>query len=473
MEKNFYPDNFEQLLRETTDNFRMYPSNRVWHSIYNDLHPDRKWPSLLICLLFVSSVFYIGLTNKKEVATRGAVPGMHATTTARTPVLAGKLPGKSAPVSDLYVTDNRNMLTDIKDISPAIKDEFIIPSTQGNTSVGSYSKETSENKTAKTFTEKTAIREFIMDMNGINSATLIKNLTGNKTETGNTNKKLNPEKSKAAAAGLSPDEQEAEKAWIEDFAFHNKPWGSIWKSRLSYQVYATPSIGYRKLSKNTSFNNVISSSLVAGPATEADYKSAVSHVPAVNMELGGNVLYSLSGSVNLKVGVQFNYSNYNVNAYDLKHPTMTTLMLNDVNSGYPVLVSRPTTLANIEGVYSTKLNNNTYQVSLPLGADFKLAGNNTVKWFAGATIQPTYIAGGNAYLISSDLKNYVEGNDMLRTWNLNAGVETFITYKTKSGITLNAGPQFRYQFLSTLTNEYTYDEKLYNLGLKIGVISNF
>src|SRR5690349_9201584 len=66
MEKNYNTDNFEQLLRDTTDEFRMYPSRRVWHSIYNDLHPDRKWPSLAILLLFITSIMYVGITNSTD-----------------------------------------------------------------------------------------------------------------------------------------------------------------------------------------------------------------------------------------------------------------------------------------------------------------------------------------------------------------------------------------------------------------------
>ena len=260
---------------------------------------------------------------------------------------------------------------------------------------------------------------------------------------------------------------------MENYAFANKPSGSKWRSRVTYELYTTPSIGYRTMKKNTPFNPVISSPLLATTNIEQDYNNAVSQAAAVNMELGGNILYSISKKLNIKIGVQLNYTNYNINVFELKHPTMTILALNDFNSGLPVLSSRSTSLANTEGVYNKKLNNNTYQISLPLGADIKLAGNDNLKWFAGATIQPTYIAGGNAYFISADLKNYVADNSLIRKWNLNAGIETFISYKTKSGITLNAGPQMRYQLLSTYSKEYTYDEKLYNFGLKIGIITRF
>ncbi len=48
--------------------------------------------------------------------------------------------------------------------------------------------------------------------------------------------------------------------------------------------------------------------------------------------------------------------------------------------------------------------------------------------------------------------------------------ETFVSFKTPSGVDITVGPQVRYQLLSTYNKEYTYTEKLYNLGLKIGVI---
>src|SRR5215212_4300980 len=67
MENNFYNDNFEQMLKDATEDFRMYPSRRVWHSIYNDLHPGRRWPSLAVCLVLISSVLYMGVSNNNSI----------------------------------------------------------------------------------------------------------------------------------------------------------------------------------------------------------------------------------------------------------------------------------------------------------------------------------------------------------------------------------------------------------------------
>src|SRR6476660_6764412 len=66
MENKFYTDDFEQFLKESADDFRMYPSRRVWNSLYNDLHPGRKWPSMTVFLLILSSFLFIGVAHRNE-----------------------------------------------------------------------------------------------------------------------------------------------------------------------------------------------------------------------------------------------------------------------------------------------------------------------------------------------------------------------------------------------------------------------
>ena len=502
MEKNFYPDNFEQLLKESTDNFRMYPSKRVWHSIYNDLHPSRKWPSLAIWILLISSIVYIGLPTKNQgLAGKDQV----ATAGNNSKNIAAVAQGSNmiGPAVTIRYSNTVNNVTPVH--TRAVLQETFnntgLKSKSGNQKTVLSNNNTGNNqqpvastlsnkkstgfKTKNTTGINVADKNLAANVVGMNVNTVaeketvaismddINDLINNKKETDI----INPENKKADVENknkLSATDKDntEEKEWIEDYAFHNKPFTSKWKTRTAYQLYFTPSIGYRIFSKNTAFNPV-STALVATSGNVQDYKKALSHFAAVNMEIGGNMLYSITKNWNLKAGIQFNYTNYKINAYELKHPTTTTLTLNDLNTGFPVLDPRSATLANISGFVSKKLNNNTYQVSLPLGADIKIAGKNNLKWYAGATIQPTYIAGGNAYLVSSDLKNYVADESLIRKWNLNAGIETFISYKTKGGIIINAGPQFRYQFLSTYSKQYTYNERLYNLGLKIGITTRF
>ena len=101
--------------------------------------------------------------------------------------------------------------------------------------------------------------------------------------------------------------------------------------------------------------------------------------------------------------------------------------------------------------------------------DIKLAGTENLQWNIGASIQPTYVVGGKSYLISSDKRNYVRESDMLNRLNLNAGFETYISYKTNGGFTFQFGPQFRKQIYTTNKSQYSIQEKLTSYGLKFGV----
>ena len=52
-------DNFERMLREKADEFKMYPSARVWHSIYNNMHPSRRWPSFTMSIVLIAMLLCI------------------------------------------------------------------------------------------------------------------------------------------------------------------------------------------------------------------------------------------------------------------------------------------------------------------------------------------------------------------------------------------------------------------------------
>ncbi|MEP7107485.1 MAG: hypothetical protein ABI760_05870, partial [Ferruginibacter sp.] len=66
MDRNFHTDDFERLLRERSNEFRMYPSKRIWHSIYNNIHPGRKWPSVAMSITLISALLFMGYLNTKN-----------------------------------------------------------------------------------------------------------------------------------------------------------------------------------------------------------------------------------------------------------------------------------------------------------------------------------------------------------------------------------------------------------------------
>ncbi len=514
MERNFNTDNFEHMLREATDEFRMYPSKRVWHGIYNDLHPAKRWPSFAILLLLVTSIMYIGVTNPDKggqtLAVVSAEPG-EATATAA----ADKASQSATSQTDITVMDTRsagddNIALPLNVQGQSTNSELYVASrlndpkqSEGNVSYqsmmaivskvgGESGKEAdaiamSQKKSASSATpllfnngsldntvdQKHLLSFTTVDQNSegnvskiqtqglaepVSIATITNNVDANKLKLTST-----------SSATTSLDQS----GWMEDYAFRNVKAKDSWKGRMAYQVYVTPSIGYRTLHKNTDRSIPAANALVVNPNTAVSTNYALNHSSAINLEIGGGMIYSASKMLRLKAGVQLNYTNYSVNAVELNHPTFTAIMLNNSTNNTQILSTRTTTLANTPGPTSKYFNNSSYQVSLPVGADVKIAGNDKLKLYVGAAIQPTYIIGGQSYLISSDMQNYVPEESFLRKFNLNGSVESFVTYKTPSGVTINVGPQFRYQFLSSYDTRYTYDEKLYNIGVKLGMTKNF
>ena len=503
MEKKFYTDDFEHFLKDTTDNFRMYPSKRVWNSIYNDRHPGRKWPSLIIWLLLISSVTFIGISNNNEVGSTKILLTKNdvspkITSYSHFPIRSS-VPADSRLNNSLYAVvpertlplvsaDSIDLGKDLNKSSQSTNSHLPVLTSTASTINGytdRYNKENSTKEhiqyqlrstnglgnflTKETFKLSQSEDPVSPDIANFNSNTSVQaqEITAEKLLLNNLKgislKPLLPHV-------VSEANKMEEKEWIENYAFHHQPVHSF-KSNILYEFYITPSIGYRTLTRTAV--PVLYSRSSSATTTTSELQHSINEYSALNLEAGYSLLYNYSKGLRLKAGVQFNYTNYDIRAEELAHSTITSLFLNDANSGGTRLSQRSSTLANVP-VYAanTKLNSSTFQVSIPLGADLKIVGKNKLSWFVGATIQPTYVLGGNAYLLSADMKNYVYDASFLRKFNINTGVETFLSYKSKNGVTLNAGPQFRYQLQSTYNKTYPFNEKLYNLGVKMGITRN-
>jgi hypothetical protein len=195
----------------------------------------------------------------------------------------------------------------------------------------------------------------------------------------------------------------------------------------------------------------------------------VIHKASYGFEIGTGVNYSVWAWLTLKAGLQFNYTRYNAEAFQNTHPVTTRITMHDYETNSSYEETRATPYSNKSGLEQVNLHNETFQVSIPLGMDLRLLGNETLQWRVGATIQPTYVPAGKSYLISSDRRNYVKETSMINRWNLNAGFETFLSYKAPNGIRFDLGPQYRRQLFTTNNRQIAVEEKLYGIGLKFGV----
>jgi hypothetical protein len=509
MDRNLDIENFEQLLKERSEEFKMYPTKRVWYSIYNNIHPGRKWPSVAMSITLIAILLLVGFLNTKNsntslASTTSVQPGNVApvnltssfhnpfesfstivnqnpvtafannstlinqgNTTINNTIDALKLPVATAPVNGNYnnyqdVNNNlasANTITifnknELTAIAP-IKNNLIAfePIIHQPTGYFTNEKNTIDKNDAVAVkfkingqTENTSIIEnntlvAFEDVNDTKS-----NAINQETKPSITNKKDVPEQQEII---LSADE----KSWIENYALYNRPVPKKWAGKLGWQMYIAPSVVYWQLKNSIS--------------TDLDINKEVIQHPSFGLEIGGGIIYPLFKGVKVKTGLQLNFTRYNTAAFENSHPVATTITLK-TETGQPYPSARTTPYSNNDGITPTKLHNETFQISIPMGLDFKIAGTENLQWNIGATIQPTYVIGGKSYLISSDKRNYIKETSLLNRWNVNAGFETFISYKT-NGYTLQFGPQFRQQLFTTNSKQYSIEEKLTNYGFKFGI----
>ncbi len=490
MEKDFYRDGFEQMLKDTTEDFRMYPSRKVWHSLYNDLHPDRKWPSLAVCLVLLTAILHIGVSNNNSISSKSnnlMVASLANNEQANETIVQSAFNGAENSTAAPVVAINKPSAgnTTASRANNTVENIFVADESEAAisyTTIDAFaatakviSIESSKQVQYTTVPVPATTSSLINPDDNFNTSVATSNDLVNVIKTAEepsatelTGEVLNkPVLPKLAETNIIATKN-SDREWIEDFAFHNQRKRNALKPRLSMQYYITPSIGYRELFKNHDYNP--SNGLLQRNTQNSD---DISQQAAFNLEAGAALLLDMNKRLRLKAGLQLNYSNYYTHAHELQHPTQTTVLLNNGNNNTLMPVSYSSSYGNVLGSNLNRLSNKVVQVSIPIGADYKLVGTENVKWYVGATIQPSYISSGDAYLISADYKNFASDESMLRKFNLNSSLETFVSFKMPSGTFINIGPQVRYQLLSTYQTQYSYTEKRYNFGFKIGLSKKF
>ena len=513
MDRNFDIDDFEQLLKERSDEFKMYPAKRVWYSIYNNIHPGKKWPSVAMCITLIAILLLVGYLNtnnknshftavnsaqpSQEFAsvnlsssfynpfleknilssknTEAAFTNLHSTTLINTSVGKTKLPAtfnsnNTVIKKDTYtsIADNNTalyskpILTAIKPIAEnkfatiTLLDDghlaFAATTNKFQPISDEKNKVTIKNDIADSKNERNSKQQEIQ-LNETIAFIALSNLNDIKNNAFSLPNTLESNEKNIVQQEVNILSDE-DKAWVENYALYNRPAPKKWVGKLRSQMYITPSVVYRQLKSTVT--------------TDQDINRQVTQHPSFGVEVGAGIMYPLLKSVKIKTGLQLNFTQYNSDGFGNTHPSATSLTMN-TTTGQHYQVFRSTPYSNNDGITALQLHNETFQISIPMGLDVKLAGTENLQWYAGATIQPTYVIGGQSFLISSDKRNYVKETSMLNRWNLNAGFETYISYKTNKGYSLQFGPQYRMQLFTTNSTQYSIQEKLTNYGLKFGI----
>jgi hypothetical protein len=463
MEKNYNNRDFEQFVKQNADQYRMFPSEKVWEGIHNTLHTRRKWYGFgLALLIFTATAVTFLMLNSAERKQEAAVAANIIAETKQT-----STPGNNntaaiiAPVQ-IAATNKNNEAT-------------ILVSEKTTTKPINVSKE----RITKNIQETPSA--IVNSFTSVNNPVALNDTKQDELITISlpaTKNSINtPIADNTMDEVASKEERPIAEAHKSDFnpmtieSITNSFVQVKRNKKLSWQFFINPTVSYRRLKENKPF---IESAQTGNASTvplliyayTPDVNSIVTHRPDIGFQLGFSAGYPLTKRLTLTSGLQFNVSKYDIRAYSGSGEVATIALNTGSRSGSSVYTY--TTYRNIGGYRADWLHNFYLSASAPVGLELRL-GNKTKSYVGvAANLQPTYVLGNRAYLISTDYKNYAEIPSLTRRWNINTGFEIFAT-ATTGNVQWRMGPQVRYQTLSSFKNIYPIKEHLFDFGLKLGV----
>jgi len=476
MQNRFNNNDFEQFVKQNADQYRMFPSDKVWGNIHNTLHNRRRWYGIGLTLLILSAgvVTWVMLNtagkNRQVVSTLPVIkaqPLVQATKKITPPLI---MPDKSVNNKNSYITSidklQKIAFTDLstegETISANIERTVVIaynspamPVTK--TDILYQPQSVAKNlpvlpPTRQANNKSVSVPAYPVKVNDYSFALSTNN-----------NKQAVSNNSEVKAFNQNDIYPFTIESVINSYTHIGK------RKKTSLEFYLTPTISYRGLKENKPFISASrSSSSGTGPNYYAsDINSIVTHKPDLGLQLGFTIGYPLSKKVKLISGLQFNVSKYDIRAYSYPSEIATIALSNA--AGGTNTVSTVTNYRNAGGSKADWLHNLYFSVAAPIGLELKVLGNRKAYMGISGTVQPTYITSNRSYLLSTDYKNYAEVPSLIRKWNINTGFEIFAGYTTGK-LKWRIGPQVRYQTMSSFQKQYPVKEHLFDFGLKMGIM---
>lgn len=486
MERRFSMNDFEQSLKEHADEFKMIPSKKVWHGIYNDLHPGRRWPSVSMSFLLIFTLVVIGHLNNHT--------GTQTGNSVNIPVTSKNAADNLKPVSNLKIaqkiTPQKNVSSqsniiastayqpgNIKSNGPANinsysfnnvflttaflaqnniklipqsgseqfeKNNIFLPELNADANIENNIFDAGHNQSI----DNTGVLNNSDNLNSIQQITIgnnnvkySKSLTDNKTNKGI--EKINSGEEDKKISKLKQKKN----------------------AKISWVYFAAPQVNSVLFNGNPIRPLMNTSNSPAVAINQRDYK--VLHNPAPGFETGIQMNYTFANKLSFTSGMHITYSGYNITSNEV-HPTFANLFLKEPETGSTYSKSYITHYGDGTGQTPVTIRNYSLQASLPIGLQYEFSGNDKIQFNASADFEPSMIIKSNAYLLSSDGNNYVNDPDLLRKINMSSNFGVFATFLS-SKFRWQIGPNVRYQWLSTYKKDYPIQEHLIDYGIRFGI----
>jgi hypothetical protein len=534
MERNFYSDDFEQLIREKTEQYKMYPSEKVWKGVYSSLHTKKRWFFAGMSILVTGIILVAGkeLIAPASHTAAAKKPSLTATlsnskTTPENSVLPAAFseykPGSHSTLghngqgSGLFADDDQQVSDEIGELSIVdpetgqrsdrantvsrnvdIADIYVLAANlsserpdvhvdvaaihtnaippvgglPGNRMADAYAKYLARLRTGNVLTgSDPAAGEININ---IYPDLFPGNLTAGlqiplhpsaaSRSMARMHAAEQAETTVAAdAVSIAPDSTTVMQRinWLQEYAVYNLNPSSRKNSDL-LQFYLSPTATFRTVTGSPYQNPKSNSGSAPAPLTGSmDMRDYLNRAPALGFEAGMSLVHKIARNLSFKMGLQFSYSSFAIQAFAVNPGPVTVVGSTDSSASFRSMNSS-------KSMQEQDLHNEYFQLSAPIGLQLKVLGNERLQLNIALTAQPTYFLNTNSYLLTTDYSNYTKDPTQFRRWNLNGGIEAFVSYKVNKNWSLQAGPEFRYQLLSSYYSQYPIRENLQQYGLKIG-----
>lgn len=470
MDRKYYQDNeFEQFLQEELKDHRMYPADEAWNSIRTQLHGNPAWPALtVISLLVIVSLTISTLLIAPSADRFRFVVSNNPTKSIAAPVETRM--HAPAPKEAYYQAIEPNHITEhtithlrepIAIVPTGVNTEWQMGLTKVNSSVITTVPAINEvlvvkNEAKKELEENIETLPLALKLNATETISSSADIVG----TGQIQLAKSAEEN-SLSINLN-DEKRTQ-------PINNAISLPIPNKRIGFQFYITPSTSYRSLS-DAQVKEIIQPTNMA-PAQNvplalnytAGVNEVVRHRPGMGLELGLAALYNINSRLKFKTGIQVNIRHYHIETFRANTGLATVSLINNGNVENFNMFSN---YNNSGGFKQEQLDNKSFQIALPVGVQWDILKGKQFGISAEATVQPTYSFDSNVFLLSTDFKNYADGNGFVRRWNINTSAGIHVNFKSGSNL-WQLGPQIRYQHLPTYTNRYPIKEYLMDYGIRL------
>ena len=454
MENDFYRDELEAFLQQKADEYAMYPSDKVWKGVKKNLFWQKNWftvtASLFVfCLLFfVPDSFFTTLFNN-NTTTRKQSGKADAPASVPFYRQLGPANQTSALLPPVSASNNLNTLTAISG-----KGNSLLPHTKPGMQIVNTSSHSSSilNPALVDVTNKTVAAGVDVSVPSLPEDPEVQIV------------EPSTEKSDVTAQPSEPILQyHGDLNFLQELAVIRLMPKK--QSRFNLQFSFSPLVSYRTLTDNDHNTHTIQGNTPVN-ASPVDINRFVDHQPSIGVEVGSSILYKATKNITVKTGLQLNYSRYIIKAYRVGYQK-ASIALNTPGHVADTMTSY-TTIRNFDGYTPEQLQNQYLQLSLPVGAEFKLLGSKRFQINIAGSIQPTLLLLNDSYLLSTDYINYTKEPSLVRNWNVHSSAEAYVSYQF-ANVRWQVGPQFRYQLLSSYNDRYPIKEYLMEYGIKFGI----